>query len=136
LSLQSFDLLLWVKPMEKNKILLVEHDEDLVKIMSARLKIRNLKSEVALKVEPALEIVVNEKPDVMILDLKMLGIDCMKMIRYVKTTYPDVQVIILSHHFSIKDRMEAFLSGAYALLEKPVDIDKLICLIRQAYNER
>lgn len=122
--------------MGKIKILLVEHDEDLVKIMSERLKSRNLDSDIALNGKQAIEIVVNEKPDVMILNLKMLGIDCMKMIRYVKTTYPDVQVIILSHHFSIKDRMEAFVSGAYALLEKPVDIDKLICLIRRAYNER
>ena len=59
----------------------------------------------------------------------------MELLRDVKIIYPDIQVIILSRHYSIQDRMEALVVGAYMLFEKPVDIDDLIKTILQTYKE-
>jgi len=122
--------------MEKIKILLIDNEKDFIKKLSERLKSQNIELDLAVNGEQALELVVNEKPDVMILDLTMADINGMELVRDVKTTYPDIQVIILKRHYSIKNRVEAFVTGAYKLLEKPVDIDDLINTIRQAYKER
>lgn len=122
--------------MEKIKILLIDYEKDFIKKMFERLKSRNLELDLAVNEKQALELVVNEKPDVMILDLKTPGINGMELVRDVKTTYPDIQVIILNRHYTIQDRVEAFVTGAYELLEKPVDIENLINIIIKAYKER
>jgi len=122
--------------MEKIKILLIDHEEHFKKKLSERIKSRVLELDVAVNREQALELVVNVKPDVMILNPKTPGNDCMELLWEVKTTFPDIQVIILSRHYSIQNRMEAVVAGAYRLFEEPVDIDDLINTIIQAYKER
>lgn len=72
----------------------------------------------------------------MILDLKMPGIDGMEVLRRVKKTYPDVQVIILTGHGSEKDEKDARRLGAYDYLRKPVDIDELVRHIKRAYKKK
>jgi DNA-binding NtrC family response regulator len=72
----------------------------------------------------------------MILNPKYPGNDCMELLWEVKTTFPNIQVIILSRHYSIQNRMEALVAGAYRLFEEPVDIDDLINTIIQAYKEK
>ena len=61
--------------MKEIKILLVDDEEDFVNTLSERINMRNLKSEVALNGEEALKVVKDQVPDVMVLDLKMPGID-------------------------------------------------------------
>jgi len=122
--------------MEKIRILLIDHEEDFIKNLSERIKSRILELDLAVNGEHALELVVNVKPDVMILNLKTPGIAGMELLRDIKTIYPDIQVIVLNRHYSIQDRMEALVAGAYRLFEKPVDIDDLINTIIQAYKER
>jgi len=124
------------KSMEKIKILLIDYEKDFIKNFSEKLKSRNLELDLAVNGEQALDLVVNEKPDVIILDFDTPGIVGIELLRDVKTTYPDIQVIILKRHCSIKNRVEAFVAGAYELLEKPVDIDDLTNTIRQAYKNK
>ena len=124
------------KSMEKIKILLIDYEKDFIKNFSEKLKSRNLELDLAVNGEQALDLVVNEKPDVIILDLETPGIVGIELLRDVKIAYPDIQVIVLKRHFSIKNRVEAFVAGAYELLEKPVDIDDLTNTIRQAYKNK
>ena len=122
--------------MEKIKILLVDDEKDFVQALADRMKMRDLKSDVALNGEQALEIVEDEIPDVMVLDLKMPGIDGMEVLRRVKKTYPDVQVIILTGHGTESDEKEARKLGAYDYLQKPADIDTLVQKIQKAYKSK
>jgi len=62
----------------------------------------------------------------MLLDLRMPGIDGMKVLRQVKKKYPDVKVVVLTGHGTDKDEEEALRLGASAYLKKPVDIDQLV----------
>ncbi len=94
---------------------------------------RELSPDVALNGEEALRIVDDEVPDVMVLDLKMPGIDGMEVLRRVKKAYPAVQVIILTGHGSEKDEREARRLGAYDYLQKPVNLEKLLQSIKAAY---
>ena len=122
--------------MEAIKVLLVDDEEDFVTTLSDRIRKRRLESETAMNGEQALELVVNQLPDVMVLDLKMPGIDGMEVLRQIKMTHPEVQVIILTGHGSADEQMKARLLGAYAYLEKPVNIDVLVQSIKAAYQNK
>ena len=121
--------------MDKIKLLLVDDEEEFVKALSQRIKMRQIKSDVALNGEKALEMVENEVPDVIVLDIRMPGIDGLEVLRRVKRDYGDVQVIILTGHGTDKEMEEAKRLGAYDVYKKPVDIDTLIDGIRKAYKK-
>jgi DNA-binding NtrC family response regulator len=114
------------------KILLVDDEEDYVRTMAERLEMRDLGSEVALNGEEALAMVEGDLPDVMVLDLKMPGMGGLEVLESVKENYPSVQVIILTGHGSEKERVEALRLGAFAYLQKPVDIQDLMTEVRKA----
>ncbi len=122
--------------MEQIKLLLVDDETEFVKTLSERLKMRELDSEIALNGEEALEIVGKEPPDVIVLDLKMPGIDGMEVLRVIKKAHPKVQVIMLTGHGSEKDEKEARRLGAFDYLQKPVGMDKLVKIVKNAYKEK
>jgi DNA-binding NtrC family response regulator len=122
--------------MEKIKVLLVDDEEEFVRSLSERLQMRELDSDLAFNGEQALQVVQDEVPDVMVLDLRMPGIDGMEVLRRVKKNYPKVQVIILTGHGGDKDEKQARKLGAFAYLQKPVDLDHLVEVMRKAYKAR
>jgi DNA-binding NtrC family response regulator len=93
---------------------------------------RDVGSAVAFDGESALEMIDEEEPEVMILDLKMPGIDGLEVLRKVKQTRPEIEVIILTGHGSQKDREICMELGAFAYLQKPVDIDVLSQTLKEA----
>jgi DNA-binding NtrC family response regulator len=118
------------------KILLVDDEKEFIDTLSERIKMRELEPDVAMNGEEALKLVSDQIPDVMVLDLRMPGIDGMEVLRRVRKEYPDVQVIILTGHGTKKDEKEARKLGAYEYLQKPVDIDKLVKTIKKAYKRK
>jgi len=120
--------------MDKIKVMLVDDEEEFVTTLSERIQMRDFSSSVAFTGEQALQIVNDQAPDVMILDLKMPGIDGMEVLRRVKKAYPKVQVIILTGHGSEKDKKEALSLGAFGYLQKPVQINELVEHIINAYK--
>jgi DNA-binding NtrC family response regulator len=122
--------------MEKFKVLLVDDEEEFVKALSERLQMRDVGSDTAFDGEQALEIVKGQEPDVMVLDLMMPGIDGMEVLRRVRKAYPQVQVIILTGHGTEKDAEEAERLGAFAYLQKPVNLDVLVKTMRKAYKKK
>jgi DNA-binding response OmpR family regulator len=122
--------------MQEFKVLMVDDEEDFVKTLAERMQMRDLSPDVALSGEQALKRVQDDVPDVMVLDLKMPGIDGMEVLRRVRQAYPDVQVVILTGHGSEKDEAEARRLGAYAYLQKPVDMEKLVKTLRAAYKKK
>jgi DNA-binding NtrC family response regulator len=122
--------------MKEFKVLMVDDEEDFVNTLSERMKMRDLDSDVALDGEQALQRVEDDIPDVMVLDLKMPGIDGLEVLRRVKKAYPQIPVIILTGHGSEKDEAEARRLGAFEYLQKPVDIEKLVRVMRKAYKSK
>lgn len=122
--------------MEEIKLLLVDDEEEFVKTLSERIHMRDLKSKIALNGEQALRIVDDQVPDVMVLDLKMPGIDGMEVLRRIRKLYPEVRVIILTGHGSDKEEKEARRLGAFEYLEKPADVDRLVNTIKNAYRSK
>ncbi len=121
--------------MNQIKLLLVDDEVDLVTTLSTRLEMRNFGTEIAVNGEQALKIVDDEIPDVMVLDIKMPGIDGFEVLKRIKQHYPVIQVIILTGHGSDQDETKAMNLGAYAYLNKPVDIDQLVSTIKAACSD-
>ncbi len=121
--------------MDKIKLLLVDDEEDFVKALSERIKMREIGSDIALNGEAALEMVENQIPDVIVLDIRMPGIDGLEVLERIKKTYPNVQVIILTGHGTEKEMEQARRLGAFEVLRKPVDIDMLVDGVKKAYKK-
>lgn len=116
-----------------SRVLLVDDEREFVKTLSERLMLRDLGSAVVYDGESALDVVQDDEPEVMILDLKMPGIDGMEVLRRVKKNRPNIEVIILTGHGSEQDRKTCMDLGAFAYLNKPVDIDVLSSTLKDAY---
>jgi len=117
------------------KILLVDDEREFVQTLSERLLIRDMDSLVTYDGESALEMIKEDEPEVMILDLRMPGIDGFEVLKRVKATNSDIEVIILTGHGSEADRQECIKLGAFAYFQKPVDIDELSETIKRANKQ-
>ncbi len=118
-----------------SKVLLVDDEREFVQTLSERLLLRDMGSAVVYDGESALNLVEEDEPEVMILDLKMPGIDGIEVLRRVKASRPNIEVIILTGHGSEADRKVCMELGAFAYLHKPVDIDVLSETLKAA-NEK
>jgi two-component system response regulator CpxR len=118
-----------------SKVLLVDDEREFVETLSERLIMRDMGSAVAYDGESALHLIHEDEPEVMILDLKMPGIDGIEVLRRVKATRPEIEVIILTGHGTETDRTTCMALGAFAYLQKPVDIDLLGETLKKA-NEK
>jgi len=119
----------------REKVLLVDDEVEFVDTLSERLMSRNIMTSVAYSGEEALESLNKELPDVIILDLKMPGIDGIEVLRKVKKEHPETEVIILTGHGSEKEKILSYELGAFAYLEKPVNIDILSETMKKAYEK-
>ena len=107
------------------RILLVDDEKDFVEMLSLRL------TEVGEIVTPAydgqmcLEALEKEPFDIIILDIKMPGMDGIQTLKQIKARYPLVEVILLTGHGSAETAVEGMKLGAYDYLLKPADFDDL-----------
>ncbi len=119
---------------ERMKVLLVDDEQEFVESLSERLQLRNLDADVVYDGEQALEALSQNKPDVMVLDLRMPGIDGMEVLRRVSKEHPEMRVVILTGHGTDKDEQEARKLGAFEYMQKPVDIEKLDSTLHRAWR--
>ena len=118
-----------------SKVLLVDDEREFVQTLSERLLMRDLGPAVAYDGKSALNLINEDEPDVMIVDLKMPGIDGLEVLRKVKQTRPEIEVIVLTGHGHEADRELCMQLGAFAYLQKPLDINELSEIIKKA-NEK
>ena len=80
----------------------------------------------------ALQLVEDEDFDVVVLDLKMPGIDGLDALKRIKRRRPDIQVVLLTGYATVEKGVEAIKEGALEFLEKPVDLASLTDAIHKA----
>ena len=115
-----------------SKVLLVDDEREFVQTLSERLIMRDMGSAVAYDGESALKLIKEDEPEVIIVDLKMPGVDGLEVLRKVKETRPQIEVIILTGHGDDEDRQLCMELGAFAYLQKPLDINVLSETIQKA----
>jgi CheY-like chemotaxis protein len=117
----------------RSKILLVDDEKKYVQTLSTRLRMRELDSVAVYDGASALELTRDDEPDVMILDLRMPDIDGIEVLKRVKQTRPEIEVIVLTGQGSEADRKTCMELGAFAFLSKEVGIDELSRTIKAAH---
>ncbi len=115
-----------------DRVLLVDDEREFVESLSERLVTRDIGAAITYDGESALDLIDREEPEVMIIDLRMPGIDGLEVLRRVKRSRPEVEVVILTTRGTDAERRMCMESGAFAYLEKPVDINRLSETLRKA----
>jgi DNA-binding NtrC family response regulator len=114
------------------RILIVDDEEKIRKILAQLLTDENYIVETAGDGEKAMEIMGAFDPDLILMDQKMPGINGIETMVRIKEKHPEKTVIILTAHASIELAVEAIKKGAYDYLSKPFDNEELLIIIHRA----
>lgn len=114
------------------KVLLVDDEEEFTETLAERMRTRGMEVSTTNSGANALQLVDAEDYDVVVLDLKMPGIDGLEALKRIKRRRPDIQVVLLTGHATVEKGVEAIKQGALEFLEKPVDLASLTAAIHKA----
>jgi CheY-like chemotaxis protein len=118
--------------MASLRVLFVDDEEELVSTVVERLDLRGIEATGATSGQEALNRVEERTFDVVVLDVRMPGLGGLDVIRRLKQTHPDLEVILLSGHGAKEDVEVGLRLGAFDYLQKPVDLEDLIEILRRA----
>ncbi len=116
--------------------LIVDDEEEFLETLMKRLRKRDLNVAGAKSGEEALELLSRKPVDVVVLDVRMPGMDGIHTLREIKQNFPLVEVVMLTGHASTEMAIEGMEIGAFDYLMKPVDIDELVFKLQDAYKEK
>jgi DNA-binding NtrC family response regulator len=117
-------------------VLLVDDEVEFLETLVKRLKKRNLAVTGVNSGEKALEALTQTPVDVVVLDVKMPGMDGVSTLKEIKKRSPLVEVIMLTGHASMEVAIEGMEMGAFDYLMKPMDIDELLYKLQDAYKKK
>ena len=116
----------------KGKILLVDDDPGLLRLLSIRLRAEDYEVEAVESAHKALAVLHRFRPDLVITDLKMDKMDGIGLLKELQTKSPGLRVVIITAHGTIPDAVTATQSGAFGFLTKPIDKDELMETVERA----
>ena len=116
----------------KGKILLVDDDPGLLRLLSIRLRAEGYDVEAVESAHKALATLNRFTPDLVITDLRMDKMDGIGLLKELQTRSPGLRVVIITAHGTIPDAVVATQSGAFGFLTKPIDKDELMVTVEKA----
>jgi DNA-binding NtrC family response regulator len=125
-----------VDKMEALKMMLVDDEERFLATTRKLLEKKGFDVQTASSGGEALEMLRAAPVHVVILDVKMPGMDGVTTLREIKRRFPMIEVIMLTGHATVESAVDGLKSGAVDYLMKPADLEDLIDKATQAYNRR
>ena len=122
--------------MEAMKIMLVDDEERFLSTTQKLLTKKGIDAVTAASGAEALETLMHKYIHVVILDVKMPGMDGNETLKEIKRRFPLVEVIMLTGHATVESAIDGLKSGATDYLMKPTEIDDLIAKAREAFRKR
>lgn len=123
--------------MTKPYVMLVDDEESFVEPMKKRLDKRGYPVLAAYSGEEALKhLATHRNLDVVILDVKMPGMDGIETLTEIKKTYPLIEVIMLTGHATVESAIEGMKLGAFDYLMKPCEMDVLTAKVEEAAGKK
>lgn len=121
-----------IKPI---RLLLVDDETDFRNTLAKRLLKRGVATHQAGDGQACLAMLSDQPMDVVVMDVKMPGMNGIETLHHIKEKYPQCEVILLTGHAATQDGVEGIKSGAFDYLTKPVEFDHLLGKIVQAYEK-
>jgi two-component system, NtrC family, sensor kinase len=118
------------------RVLLVDDEVDFLTSLSQRLQLRGVPTLSASNGPDALEILDRKPVDVVVLDVRMPGMDGIEALRHIKERHPRVEVVMLTGHADLDTAFEGMRFGFFDYLTKPVQLPELIAKIEDAFRRR
>jgi two-component system, OmpR family, response regulator VicR len=123
--------------MMKPLVLLVDDEAPFVETMTKRLSKRDLNIITAFSGEEALERLNNHRnTDVVILDVKMPGMNGIETLAKIRNQFPLTEVIMLTGHATVESAIEGMKLGAFDYLMKPCEIEQLLAKVQEAAKKK
>lgn len=122
--------------MEEMKMMLVDDEERFLSTTKKLLARKGYDIETAASGSEALEKLASQNIHVVILDVKMPGMDGIETLKALKRRFPLVEVIMLTGHATVESAVDGLKSGATDYLMKPTDIDDLVQKAEDAFEKR
>ena len=120
----------------KIKLLIVDDEVKFLASIAQRLEMRSFEVMTATNGQEAIAKAHLEKFDLALLDLKMPGLDGKQVLEVLKREHKFLEVIILTGHGSYESAVECTRIGAFGYLPKPYELEKLLEVLRSAYEAR
>lgn len=114
------------------RILMVDDEESFLEMAAEALSGRDCEVIAATGADEAMALLDTELFDVVVLDVRMPGMDGMSLLRKLSRERPTLQVVMLSGHATVPVAVEAVKMGAFEFLQKPLKVDKFVSTIRRA----
>src|SRR3954454_3440228 len=122
--------------MKLRKILVVEDDESLRRVMQVQLEKAGHKTAVAVDASQALEVLNHEAQDVVITDLNLPGISGLELLKRVRTEHPETVTIVVTAYGTVTSAVDAMKAGAYDYVMKPVHSYELKVLVDRVLENK
>ena len=117
------------------RLLLVDDETDFRSTLTKRLLKRGVAAHQAGDGETGLALLADQPMDVVVMDVKMPGMNGIDAMHHIRERHPETEVILLTGHATTQDGVEGIKSGAFDYLTKPVEFDHLLGKIAQAYDK-
>ena len=121
---------------EPIKILLVDDEEDFVEMLSLRLEAVGEEVTPSHSGRECLQVLEDRDIDVVILDVKMPGMDGIETLQEIKRRFPLVEVILMTGHGTVESAIEGQALGAFNYLLKPADFNELMEKLEAASKKK
>ncbi|KAB2891369.1 MAG: response regulator [Desulfobulbaceae bacterium] len=122
--------------MREFNVLVVDDEDEFRELTVKRLEKRGLKTLGAASGKEALEILEHSHTDVVLLDVKMPGMDGIETLRQIRIMKPLVEVVLLTGHASVDSGIEGMKLGAFDYLMKPIELEPLLDKLSDAYEKK
>ena len=121
--------------MNNIRLLLVDDEDGFRRTIAKRLAKRGIDPEQAKNGKECLSVLKNKPMDVVVLDVKMPGMNGIEVLHHIKDKYQKIEVILLTGHATTQDGVEGIKLGAFDYLSKPIELEHLLGKIRQAFEK-
>jgi DNA-binding NtrC family response regulator len=122
--------------VENMTLMLVDDEKRYLQTTAKLIKKKGIDVITAQSGAQALDLLKTHDVHVVILDIKMPGMDGFKTLKAIKTLYPPVEVIFLTGHATMDSAIEGLQFGAFDYVMKPADIDDIVTKAYEAFEKR
>jgi len=118
------------------RVLFVDDEADFLETILKRMQKRGVAASGVDSGEAAVTWLQQNSADMVVLDVRMKGMDGIQTLRAIKSGYPLIEVIMLTGHASLEIAREGMKLGAFDYLMKPIDLDELLYKLEDAYQKK